>query len=140
MEVNGDRLMDLKRGSLSETNRDWIGFEQEDFIASLDLGKVKRIRKISLGFLKNVYESIFVPDSVNYYISKDGTNYNMIGSVKYKISPFEMKVYVKDYVLDSINNSARFIKIEAKNRGICPHPHFNSAGKAWLYTDEILVE
>tara|TARA_B110001450_G_scaffold85386_1_gene81259 strand:+ start:5877 stop:8072 length:2196 start_codon:yes stop_codon:yes gene_type:complete len=140
MEVNGDRLMDLKRGSLSETNRDWIGFEQEDFIASLDLGKVKRIRKISLGFLKNVYESIFVPDSVNYYISKDGTNYSMIGSVKYKISPFEMKVYVKDYVLDSINNSARFIKIEAKNRGICPHPHFNSAGKAWLYTDEILVE
>ena len=62
------------------------------------------------------------------------------GTVKYDISPFAMEVYVKDYVLDSISSSARYIKIEAKNIGTCPHPHFNSGGKAWLYTDEIIIE
>jgi len=136
-EIN---LIDLQRGSLDHADEAWMAIEQNDLAAQLDLGEVKPIKKISLGFLKNVYESIFVPDSVNYYISNDGIEFTKIGSIGYKISPFEMKVYVKDYVLDGINKSARYIKIEAKNMGTCPHPHFNSGGKAWLLCDEIIVE
>ncbi len=138
--ANADVLYDLRRGSLDHTSGEWLGFEKNDFIGTIDLGKQIPVEKISIGFLKNVYESIFVPDSVNFYISDDGNKFNAIGSAKYKISPFEQAVYVKDYVLDSIGQSARYIKIEGKNMGICPHPHFNSGGKAWLYLDEIIIE
>lgn len=138
--ANADVLYDLRQGTLDHTNGEWLGFEQKDFIGTVDLGKKIPIKKISIGFLKNVYESIFVPDSVNFYISDDGEKFNAIGSVKYDISPFEQAVYVKNYVLDSISNSTRYIKIEAKNMGTCPHPHFNSGGKAWLYLDEIMIE
>ena len=137
---NADVLFDLRRGTIDHTSGEWLGFEQNDFVATIDLGKITPIERISVGFLKNVYESAFVPDSVNFYISDDGNHFNSIGSVKHEISPFEMKVYVKDFVVDSINNSTRYIKIEAKNMGICPHPHFNSGGKAWLYSDEIIIE
>ncbi|WP_117883060.1 alpha-L-fucosidase [Aureibaculum luteum] len=133
-------LSNLKRGSLNHKSQEWLKFEKNNLIATVDLGKTEPINKISVGFLKNVYESIFVPDSVKISISNDGDIFKVIGNLKYNISPFEMKVYVKDYVLDSINRSTRFVKIEAENMGVCPHPHFNSGGNAWLYADEIIIE
>ncbi len=135
-----DVLNNLNRGSLDHTDGEWLGFAQNDLNATVDLGEVILVEKISVGFLKNVYESVFVPDSVIFSISNDGKSFNAIGNVKFNISPFEQKVYVKDYVLDSINNSTRYINIEAKNMGLCPHPHFNSGGKAWLFVDEIIIE
>jgi len=133
-------INDLNRGQLDHSGGEWLGFEQNDLNAVIDFGETEQIEKISIGFLKNIYESIFLPDSVNFYASDNGKNFNNIGSVKYNISPFEQRVFVQDYVLKNINLSARFIKIEAKNMGLCPHPHFNSGGKAWLYTDEIFIE
>jgi len=132
-------INNLLRGSLDHTEGEWLGFAQNDLEATVDLGEIIPVKKISIGFLKNVYESIFVPDSVIFSISKDSESFETIGIVKYRISPFEQRIYVKDYVLENIDNVARFIKIEAKNMGICPHPHFNSGGKAWLYADEIII-
>ncbi|WP_215226625.1 alpha-L-fucosidase [Echinicola shivajiensis] len=138
--LSTDVLVDFNRGSIDYSSGDWLGFEGNDFNTTLDLGTETSIHKISVGFLKNVFESVFVPDSVNFHISNDGKHYELAGTVKHQISPFAMEVYVKDYVLDSINHTARYLKIEGINIKTCPHPHFNSGGKAWLYVDEIIIE
>jgi hypothetical protein len=35
---------------------------------------------------------------------------------------------------------ARFVRIKARNVGICPDWHPGAGGKAWLFVDEIVVE
>ncbi|UCS92107.1 alpha-L-fucosidase [Echinicola marina] len=138
--LTAESLMDYDRGGLDHRSGEWLGFEGRDFDVTIDLGEEVALERISVGFLKNVYESIFVPDSVNFHLSKDGKDFKLGGTVKYNISPFAMEIYKKDYVLDSMSEAARYIRIDAANIGVCPHPHFNSGGKAWLYVDEVIVE
>jgi hypothetical protein len=38
------------------------------------------------------------------------------------------------------DKNARYVKIFAKNIGRCPAWHPGAGGKAWLFTDEIVVE
>ena len=35
--------------------------------------------------------------------------------------------------------SARYIKIVGENIGVCPDWHEGAGGKAWLFTDEVIV-
>ncbi len=35
---------------------------------------------------------------------------------------------------------AHYIRVFAKNRGVCPHWHPGAGGKAWIFADEIVVE
>jgi hypothetical protein len=47
---------------------------------------------------------------------------------------------VKDISQDLSNVTARFVRVKAKNIGICPDWHMGRGDKAWLMIDEILVE
>jgi hypothetical protein len=40
----------------------------------------------------------------------------------------------------SVSFSARFVRVKAKNIGLCPDWHMGRGDKAWLMIDEILVE
>ncbi|HPG33949.1 MAG TPA: hypothetical protein PLM34_08850, partial [Lentimicrobium sp.] len=44
-----------------------------------------------------------------------------------------------DYTMVQINSTARYIKITAKNRGICPDDQPGSGNKAWLFMDEVMI-
>ncbi|NOR11849.1 MAG: hypothetical protein GQ545_01195, partial [Candidatus Aminicenantes bacterium] len=46
----------------------------------------------------------------------------------------------KDYVTDLPDMRARYIRIKARNVGICPDWHPGAGGKAWLFCDEIIIE
>jgi hypothetical protein len=35
---------------------------------------------------------------------------------------------------------ARYVRVFARNLGVCPPWHLGRAGKAWLFVDEIVVE
>ena len=39
-----------------------------------------------------------------------------------------------------INELCRYIKIRAQNRKVCPDWHPGSDGKAWIFSDEIIIE
>jgi hypothetical protein len=36
--------------------------------------------------------------------------------------------------------TARYVKIKAKNVGVCPAWHAGNGGKAWIFVDELGVE
>jgi hypothetical protein len=35
---------------------------------------------------------------------------------------------------------ARYVRVRAKNVGVCPAWHPGAGGKAWIFVDEIIVE
>ena len=46
---------------------------------------------------------------------------------------------VKDFVSTFSQREARFVKVNAKNIGICPEWHSGSGNRGWLFVDEIVI-
>jgi len=88
--------------------------------------------------LKKQSAWIFLPNEVDFQISKDGINF--ISLEKFKEKTFMDPAYkVKDYVHKFSKREIRFIKVKAKNVGLCPEWHPGAGNKGWLFVDEIVI-
>lgn len=132
-------LIDMIKGNESFRTGAWQGYEQVDFDAVVDLGKEQTIKGISTSFLQNPGSWIFLPESVEYYISKDGEIYQKVFEEKNKITE-KSKPEIKEFNINLSDISARYIRVLAKNMGICPDWHFAAGGKAWIFIDEITIK
>ena len=132
-------LVDGTYGSLKFTDGKWLGFEGDDFEAVIDLGAVKPISEIVASFLQSYNSWIFLPLSVELYISDDNKNYTPAGIVFGTVPlTYESDKFASFAI--KTGKPARFVKIKAKNTGICPEWHKGKNGKAWLFVDEIEVK
>ena len=131
-------LTDGVRGT-NAVGKYWHGFYAKDLVATIDLGAETDIRQISIGCLQHYSDWIFLPQSVTYEISNDGKNFVSIGTIKNTISPDEKESIIKDFTLDFSSQKTRFIRVTAKNLGVCPPGHPGAGQPAWLFADEIIV-
>ena len=82
---------------------------------------------------------IFLPTEVHFQLSMDGVDFFSIK--KFQEETIADPAYTaKDFVSTFSERKARFIKVKAKNVGICPEWHPGSGGKTWVFLDEIIVE
>lgn len=132
-------LVDGKHGSKKFTDGNWLGFEGNDFEAIIDLGNIKPINKVSVSFLQSHNSWIFLPLSLELYLSDDGKNYIPAGIEFGQIPKGYESDQVSEYTVLT-SQSARFVKVKAKNTGICPSWHKGRNGKAWLFVDEMDVK
>jgi alpha-L-fucosidase len=132
-------LVDGMRGSTDLHDGRWLGFERDDMIAVLDLGRSRPVSRITAGFLQNQGSWIFLPSSVEVSISSDGGHWVMLPAVSYPLKQSE-EVLVRDLTVATGRGEARYVRIVARNVGTCPPWHPGAGGKAWLFVDEIIVE
>ncbi len=104
------------------------------------MGKVKKIRKISSGYLSNTDSWIFLPVSVQYSISSDGKNYELIKEMGHDINERDTKSFIHNFKTEPLKVSGRYIHVQAINIKTCPDWHKGAGDKAWLFVDEIIVE
>jgi arylsulfatase len=133
-------LIDGIRGSTFHNDGSWQGFEGDDLEAVVDLGEVMPLKRISCGFLENQYAWIFFPQIVEISISRDGVVFDLIQHIRNKALVRNIQPRFKDYVTNLPDMSARYVRITARNVGICPDWHPGAGGKAWLFCDEIIIE
>jgi hypothetical protein len=133
-------LTDEIRASLSHTDGKWLGFEQNDFVAEVDLGAVKSVKKIGLGCLQSQDSWIFFPKSVEISISGDGKIYKTVAKIENAPLEPDQTIMMKDFTLPLDNIQTRYVQIKAENVGVCPEWHKGAGGKAWLFVDEIFME
>lgn len=140
--AQGDNsLTDGILGTLNFRDGNWQGFEGNDMEVVLDLEKPQKINYISVGFLQSTPSWIFFPPKVDFFVSKNGVDYVNIGSVDSPESPKNTDLSVKRYKINIKNiEEYRFLKILAKNMGVCPDWHPGAGGKTWIFADEIIVE
>jgi hypothetical protein len=133
-------LFDGLIGSSNANNKQWMGFEGNDFEVTVDLGEVKPVNVMGLDVLQLPVSWIFLPSAVEFYASDDGKTYNLLSTY----FPAE----VDDIRLDGPvmltrnfeNLRTRYIRIKAINLGTCPPTHPGEGQKAWLFVSEVEIE
>ncbi|MDI1307570.1 MAG: family 20 glycosylhydrolase [bacterium] len=116
----------------------WHGFSGKDMIATVDLGEPKIIKSISLGCLQNYGSWIFLPQSVKFEASTDGTVFTEIKTVSNPID-INQKTALYDFNTTFIQQKVKYIRVTAKNN-LCPPGHSGAGKPGWLFADEIIVE
>jgi arylsulfatase A-like enzyme len=133
-------IISNEKGLASNSYSAWQGFEGDDLDAIIDLGGEKEIRKISCAFLQNTNSWIFAPRKVAFYISTDGTNFELLSEIKNTKADNKLSVTREVFDTDVNQRSGRYVKVYAQNIGLCPEWHPAKGNKAWLFADEIVVE
>jgi len=138
--AGGDQaLVDGLRGGPDFRTGAWQGFHGVDLVATVDLGEVRKVNRIAIGFLQDQRSWIWMPTHVSYSLSEDGKEFRLIGTRKNTIDERASGAATHDFTID-LNERARYVKIEARNRRQCPDWHPGAGRKAWLFADEITVE
>jgi predicted alpha-1,2-mannosidase len=136
----GDKtLIDHLRGGGNYRTGNWQGY-REDLIATINLGKEKKISTISLGCMQDIKSWIFFPKKVEYFSSINGNNFTYLGTINTSFSDTLEGSFIQDYTLRLKNTKAKYIKVKAKNYGICPDWHLGAGGKTWLFVDELIIK
>lgn len=136
----GSLLVDGLSGSLRNDDGAWLGAEGGGLEAVIDLGSGKDLRRVTARFLDHPSAWIFPPTDVEVAVSPDGGNWTTVAAIHWPAAD--------DFtVLDSRVAAARFpplraryVRLTARGIGVCPPGHTGAGGKAWLFTDEIVVE
>ena len=132
-------LTDGLFGSSEYTDGMWLGFEQTDLDAVVDLGEPAKIKSITLTYLVSQGAWIFAPTQIDYAVSDDGKTFRNVGSVKKDPRSWRDEKGVNKFSTDLTGTRARYIRVAAKNIGVCPDGHAAKGGKAWLFVDEISI-
>ncbi|MCJ8165717.1 glycoside hydrolase family 20 protein [Pontibacter sp. E15-1] len=128
-------LVDGQLASNSFTNGQWLGFLGTDIEAVIDLKEKKRINSITSSYLQTKNDGIQLPEQVEFAVSKDGRKYKTVKVIS-ELSD-KPGVFKEVLTAELSGTKARYIRVTAKN----PRPGTDQdKGKAWLFTDEIIVK
>ena len=132
-------LTDGVRGSVELHDGEWLGFEQDDCEAVLDLQSSRQVTSATVGCLQAQGSWIFLPKNIEVSVSTNGTDYSAAGSMTIGDPQDDGTVMTKDLTVSFSPVTARFVRVRAVNVGLCPMWRKGAGGKAWLFVDEISV-
>jgi len=127
------------KGTKNPDAGDWQKIPENDLIATIDLNETMDIGKISVNFLHNIDYRIFVPSQVEFSISDDGKNFKVLSTHEGETSQRQEDAFIKDFTYTFERIKTRYVRIKAKNIGICPSWHTNHGEQAWLFCDEVQI-
>jgi hexosaminidase len=140
--ANGKMTMvDGFKGSTNYNDGYWQGFYGRNADVVISFGEDYAFKSISATFLLDQKKWIFIPDTVYFYFSVDGANYQRIAAVTHSI-PLNSAAAVTNDFTATINKpiKVRFLRMKAINIGVCPDWHPGKGQKSWLFVDEITVK
>jgi predicted alpha-1,2-mannosidase len=138
--ADGDNtLIDGIRGPGNFRTGSWQGYQGNNIEAIVDLGSSKNVKSISMGFLQDQNSWIFMPTEVQFLYSEDGKNFIPLSTEQNKIEAKAAGTILQDFSSQT-TCKARYIKVIAVNRGTCPDNHPGKGNRAWIFSDEIVIE
>ncbi len=133
-------LTDGRHGTTDYQTGEWQGFDGTDLDVVIDLTKEKKISEVSAGFLQDTGVWIFLPEYVDYYVSRDGKDFKKVAEIKNDVDPRRQSLLVKHFNAKLDNVTARYVRVFAKNIGVCPPWHVGAGSKAWEFVDEVTIK
>lgn len=133
-------LTDGKFGTTNFQNGEWQGFEGSDLETVIDLTKTTVIKNLSVGFLNDPNVWVFLPREIVFSISDDGKNFKTVADIVNNLPVTNTEQMIKRFSAKINNVTAHYLKVFAKNIGVCPPWHKGAGSKAWIFADEVVVE
>jgi hexosaminidase len=120
----------------------WTGFEGKDLEMTIDFGAPRPFQEIKIQFLNKPSAWIFLPDFVTVSVSNDGTNWLDIDRADFAHNRSIKTTSIREAKLrfSEYTKPKRYVKIYAKNIGVCPKGHPGEGNTAWLFADEIIID
>lgn len=133
-------LFDGLIGSSNANNKQWMGFEGNDFEVTVDLGTVKSVSTLGMDVLQLPVSWIFLPSAVEFYFSDDNKTFTLL-NMYYPAEVDDMRLDGPVMLTRNFENlRTRYIRIKAINLGTCPPTHPGEGQKAWLFVSEVEIE
>lgn len=132
-------LIDGIRGTLNFAAGEWQGYQNQDFIAVVDLQKPTEIHQLGGGFLQDARPWIWMPTRVEFETSNDGVNFTKAADIKTDVAVDDMQPQIKNFTQKITPTTARFVRVKATNLGKIPAWHPGAGNDAFIFVDEILI-
>ena len=133
-----DALVNGLGGTTNFRDASWQGFEAEDVVATIDLGKVQKVKSIEARFLQDQVVWIFLPQKVEIEHSIDGHNFESLYEY-YPNNEFSFIQKIFEYKAEPKDLESRFIRVKGLNLNKCPDYHPGASRPCWVFSDEILI-
>jgi len=138
--ADGDlSLADAERGTVDYNDGKWLGFEGDDLEATIELRTAQKVQTVCLGCLEDQNAWIFLPTGMEVSASSDGEHFLPARTVEYGDARPGGKALTKEFCVEVNSENTRYVRVRAKNVGVCPPWHKSAGGKAWLFVDEIVL-
>ncbi len=142
----GDGAFTLVNGVQNEKGlskgNEFLGFLGKDLDATIDLGAVMDIKKVTLHTLEQNGSWIYLPSKVEvtYMYSIDTGKNALLGPPDKMLSVDVQQGKNISKIEIPGEQRCRYIRVVAKNYGIIPSGNPGAGNPAWLFADEIEVE
>jgi predicted alpha-1,2-mannosidase len=133
-------LIDGLRGTTNFSGGAWQGYQGQDLVAIIDLGRTRSVSRLGAGFLQEIRSWIWMPRRIEFALSTHGRDFTQVLSISNDVSEREYGTVIKDFMGSIPPQHARYIRIKALNYGKIPTWHPGSGGDAWIFVDEIIIE
>ena len=116
---------------------DWLGWIGDDMEALIDMETPVSISTLKMHTLDQNGSWVYLPKYVEVLFSSDGSNFKSVG----KSSTFTRDTLTMGWITVNFpKQTARYVKVVAKNYGLIPDGKPGGGSKAWLFADEILIQ
>lgn len=108
-------LVDNVLGIEDPNDVNWLGFDNGKMEVIINLGKKQEISNLSARFAHYRKDSVLLPSSVSFYLSKDGKNFERVRTVVMEASANDQHdCWIDIAIAENIGRQASFIKVEAE--------------------------
>jgi hypothetical protein len=133
-------LIDMERGSISQGDGKYLGYEGEDLDALLDLGTLTEVSSVSVGYLSNHGGYILSPVKVEVWGSVfSGQRMKLLSSSQHGDTGFIAGSFqgISKHMLNK--TPVRFLRVKVINGKKLPAWHPAKGSKSWLFVDKIVI-
>lgn len=136
-----DALIDGIHGSKDFRTGAWQGYWGKDVIATVNRGKPKLVKSVTINFLEDQRSWIFHPTKVQVYVAGEDKNFRLSKERMIEAGVKNDAPNVKRMVFSINKRNIQYVKVVATNFGIVPSWHLGYPnGEAWTFVDEIEIK
>lgn len=133
-------LADFVRGTQNFKNGEWLGFEGKNVVATIDLGQVQEVSKLTFGALQDVGGWIFYPKGLRVSTSIDGQRFQQQVQAAYPVVQETVPPSNQLFSGSFKPVKARYLKVEVFSVLKNPAWHPGAGKPCWVFVDELVVE
>lgn len=132
-------LIDGVRGGKDFRTGEWQGYEGQDVVLMIDLGRVQKLKRVGLSVLQDQKSWIWLPSEVTFSMSTNQRQWSS-RTIEHSVDRKADGGMLFEIWTETLNRKARYIAVTARNAGPCPDWHPGKGGKTWVFADEVLIE
>lgn len=133
------KLFDKELGSENFKDSKWLGFLGKDCNATVNLGDVKTLDRVTVSCMGKQNDWILFPKEIEVFASNSkNTGFRKVGELKLKEDNQNDLPVLKSYHVTFPKTEAQYFRIVVNNGGPLPKWHPGSGNPSWIFIDEII--